>query len=301
MPSYRPDQGKLEDKAPFSRSDLEYLRQYFTVTPADTIFSPTTEERAQVSRLDDYLMARDALAKARRALEEEVEASDSPKIKGSTDGTPGTARRMVEVPGDPFFGHEVEDDPTLGISNEEYEGILGMVEQKTLARGGCKVEEEAGGGNQREPKEVIPRDEPNKYRYLKPLYISAHVEGVPVSKVFVDCGATVNILPYSLMKKLDNSKAGLIPSDVVMSSFVGDKSKPIGVLPVSIHTADEKPFETNAVQARIYDDNVGWVVLTGDDASGRPTRTTTQKVLKLGAENVRQDLASEVLIDLTSL
>ncbi|XP_021823317.1 uncharacterized protein LOC110764618 [Prunus avium] len=36
---------------------------------------------------------------------------------------------------------------------------------------------------------------------------------------------------------------------------------------VSIHPADEKPFETNAVQAWIYDDDVGWVVLTGHDAA----------------------------------
>ncbi|CAL2265842.1 unnamed protein product [Prunus armeniaca] len=56
---------------------------------------------------------------------------------------------------------------------------------------------------------------------------------------------------------------------------------------VSIHLADEKPFETNTVQARIYDDDVGWVVLTSHDASDRPTRTTAQKVLELGAENVR--------------
>ncbi|BFG20920.1 hypothetical protein CerSpe_071940 [Prunus speciosa] len=156
------------------------------------------------------------------------------------------------------------------------------------------------------------------------------------------------------MKKLDKSKEDLIPSDVVMSSFVGDKSKTIGVLPlkitvadqtrvaafyvvessvdynillgrdwihqsgcipsslfqllffwdgqkVSIHPADEKPFEANAVQARIYDDDVGWVVLTGHNAEGRPTRTTAQKVLELGAENIRQDSAREVLIDLTSL
>ncbi|CAL8993414.1 unnamed protein product [Prunus brigantina] len=118
------------------------------------------------------------------------------------------------------------------------------------------------------------------------------------------------------MKKLDKSKEDLIPSDKVMSSFVGDKSKTIGVLPlkitsgcipsslfqllffwdgqrVSIHPADEKPFETNAVQAWIYDDDVGWVVLTGHDVSGRPTRTTAQKVLELGAENVRQDSACE--------
>ncbi|CAL9000159.1 unnamed protein product [Prunus brigantina] len=282
-----------------------------------------------------------------------VEASDPPKIKASTDGTPGTARPMVEGPDDPFFGHEAEDDPTLGISDEEYEGILGTVEEKTLARGGREVQEKAGGENQQEPKqasmnmvlvlpsefsalggqtngldndvaeeqldqrqkmkeellvvafnEVIPRDEPNKDRHLKPLFISAHVEGLPMSKVFVDCGATVNILPYSLMRKLDKSREDLIPSDVVMSSFVGDKSKTIRVLPlkitmadqtrvaafyvvessvdynillgrdwihqsgckpsslfqllffwdgqrVSIHSADEKPFETNAVQARI--------------------------------------------------
>ncbi|CAL9019066.1 unnamed protein product [Prunus brigantina] len=161
--------------------------------------------------------------------------------------------------------------------------------------------------------EVIPRDERNKYRHLKPLYISAHVEGVPMSKVFVDCGAMINILPYSLMRKLDKLREDLIPSDVVISSFVGDKSKTIGVLPlkitvadqtrvaafyvvessvdynillgrdwihqsgcipsslfqllffwdgqrVSTYPADEKPFETNAVQARIYDDDVGWMI-----------------------------------------
>ncbi|CAL2270624.1 unnamed protein product [Prunus armeniaca] len=61
-----------------ARSDLEYLRQYFTVTPTDTIFGLTIEERARVSRLDDYLTARDALAKARQALKEEVEALDPP-------------------------------------------------------------------------------------------------------------------------------------------------------------------------------------------------------------------------------
>ncbi|CAL8135844.1 unnamed protein product [Prunus armeniaca] len=266
--------------------------------------------------------------------------------------------------------------PALGISDDDYDGIVRMIEGKTLASDGREVNKEAGRGNQRKPKEVsmnmvlvlpsefsaprgqtngldndvaeeqldqrpktkeellavafnevIPKDEPNKYRHLKPLYISTHVEGVPVSKVFVDCGATVNILPYSLMKKLDKSKEDLIPSDVVMSSFVGDKSKTIGVLPlkitvadqtrvaafyvvessidynillgrdwihqsgcipsslfqllffwdgqrVSIHPADKKPFETNIVQARIYDDDVGWVVLTGHDESGRPTRTT---------------------------
>lgn len=38
---------------------------------------------------------------------------------------------------------------------------------------------------------VIHRDEPNKYRPLKPLYSSAHVEGVPISRILIECGATV--------------------------------------------------------------------------------------------------------------
>ncbi|CAL8136573.1 unnamed protein product [Prunus armeniaca] len=277
---------------------LKTLRQRGSSLPVDPTRSYTRQterpeqegcqERARLSHLDDYLTARDALAKARQALEEEVAALNPHKIKASTDDTPGTARPMVEGPSDLFFGHEVEDDFTLGISDEEYEGILDMVEEKTLASGGCEAKEEAGGGNQQELKEVsmnmvlvlpsefsaprgqtngldndvaeeqldqrpktkeellavafnevIPRDEPNKYRHLKPLYISAHVEGVPVSIVFVDCGATVNILPYSLMKKLDKSKEDLIPSDVVMSSFVRNKSKTIGVLPLKITVADQ--------------------------------------------------------------
>ncbi|XP_021824643.1 uncharacterized protein LOC110765743 [Prunus avium] len=109
--------------------------------------------------------------------------------------------------------------------------------------------------------EVIPRSESNKYRHLKPLYILAHVEGVPVSKVFVDCGATVNILPYSLMRKLDKSKEDLIPSDVVMSSFVGDKSKTIGVLPLKITVADQ----TRVAAFYVVESSVDYNILLGRD------------------------------------
>ncbi|CAL9018713.1 unnamed protein product [Prunus brigantina] len=362
-PGHHPDQKALECEALFKESDLEYLRHYFSVTPADTLFGLTTEEKARVKRLDDYLNARDTLAEARQALESE---SFPPDTEAATQKSLQPKEPIVEGRGNPFFGHEPEDDDLLlETSDGEYEEILKTIEAEGEAGRGTQEETEftinmvlvlpsefsAPGGQVggldddvaeeqlgQRPKtkeellavafnEVIPRDDPNKYRHLKPLYISAHVEGVPISKVFVDCGATVNILPYSLMKKLAKTEKDLIPSDVVMSSFVGDKSKTVGVLPlkitvadqtrvaafyvvessmdynillgrdwihqagcipsslfqllffwdgrkVSIYPADEKPFETNAVQARIYDDDIGWVVLTGHDASGRPTRTT---------------------------
>ncbi|KAM1452986.1 hypothetical protein ACFXTO_002653 [Malus domestica] len=72
--------------------------------------------------------------------------------------------------------------------------------------------------------ELFHRSSSAKLHHLKPLYVTAHIEGYPVSKVFVDCGATINIMPVNVMKALRRSNDELIPSGITMSSFVGDKS-----------------------------------------------------------------------------
>jgi tRNA A37 threonylcarbamoyladenosine synthetase subunit TsaC/SUA5/YrdC len=48
LEAYLPDLKELEAKAPFTKEDLDYLRRYFTVTPTETIFGLTTEERSRV-------------------------------------------------------------------------------------------------------------------------------------------------------------------------------------------------------------------------------------------------------------
>lgn len=60
--------------------------------------------------------------------------------------------------------------------------------------------------------------------HLKPLYMTAYIESLPVSKVFVNYGATVIIIPLSVMKTLKGSKYEPIPSGITMSNFVDDKS-----------------------------------------------------------------------------
>ncbi|KAM2400268.1 hypothetical protein ACFXTH_036735 [Malus domestica] len=85
--------------------------------------------------------------------------------------------------------------------------------------------------------ELFPRSSSAKLHHLKPLYVTAHIEGYPVSKVFVDCGATVNIMPLNIMKALRRSNDELIPSGITMSSFVGDKSQTKGVLPLTVNIA----------------------------------------------------------------
>ena len=44
--------------------------------------------------------------------------------------------------------------------------------------------------------------------HLRPLYIKAHINGKPVSRVLIDKGAVLNVMPFSTIKKL--GKAGKI-------------------------------------------------------------------------------------------
>lgn len=75
--------------------------------------------------------------------------------------------------------------------------------------------------------------------HLKLLYVTAYIEGYPISKVFVNYGATCNIMLVFIMKTLHFSKDELIPSGITMSSFVGDKSHTKGVLPLEVNIADQ--------------------------------------------------------------
>ncbi|KAM1677920.1 hypothetical protein ACFXTN_034691 [Malus domestica] len=83
--------------------------------------------------------------------------------------------------------------------------------------------------------ELFPRSSSAKLHHLKPLYVIAYIEGYPVSKVFVDCGATVNIMPVNVMKALRRSNDELILYGITMSSFVGDKSQTKEVFPLAVN------------------------------------------------------------------
>ncbi|KAM1734117.1 hypothetical protein ACFX11_019650 [Malus domestica] len=84
---------------------------------------------------------------------------------------------------------------------------------------------------------LFPRSSSTNLHPLKSLYVTAHIEGYPVFKIFVDCGATVNIMLVTIMKALRRSNNEFIPSGIIMSNFVGDKSQTKGVLPLEVNIA----------------------------------------------------------------
>lgn len=62
--------------------------------------------------------------------------------------------------------------------------------------------EDDGANNAGDAKAIVfvKPDETATY-HIKPLYIKAHVDGVPINRVLVDNGERVNLIPYSSLKK----------------------------------------------------------------------------------------------------
>ena len=70
----------------------------------------------------------------------------------------------------------------------------------------------------------------SKARHLKPLYISAHINEKPISRVLVDGEVVFNVMPYSAVEKLRKSHKDLKKTNIVLSNFTGESTLALGVL-----------------------------------------------------------------------
>jgi hypothetical protein len=85
------------------------------------------------------------------------------------------------------------------------------------------------------PRPVIfekPRE--RNYMHLKDLYIKGYIKGQPVSRMLVDTGAVVNIMPYSVLRQLEHSVRDLIKTNITLSDFNRQTSEAQGVLSVDL-------------------------------------------------------------------
>jgi hypothetical protein len=85
------------------------------------------------------------------------------------------------------------------------------------------------------PRSVIfekPREK--NYRHLKALYLKRYINGQPVSRMLVDTGAAVNIMPYSVLCKLGHYVGDLIKTNITLSDFNGQTSEAQGVLSLGL-------------------------------------------------------------------
>ncbi|XP_050909444.1 uncharacterized protein LOC127123252 [Lathyrus oleraceus] len=74
----------------------------------------------------------------------------------------------------------------------------------------------------------------NMKNHLKPLLIRAKVEGVTINKVPVDYGATVNIMPHHILRKIGKYDTDIRSNNVVLSDYGGKTKSTMGVIMVNI-------------------------------------------------------------------
>ena len=68
------------------------------------------------------------------------------------------------------------------------------------------------------------------HRHLKALYMKRFVVGKPMTKMLVDGGAAVNLMPYTTFRKLGKGLGDLLETDMMLKDFGGKASRPKGQL-----------------------------------------------------------------------
>jgi len=76
------------------------------------------------------------------------------------------------------------------------------------------------------PRDAVFQKPKESGNHLKALYMRGHLNGKPISCMLVDGGAIVNLMPYSLYKKLGGKDEELIKSNMAVSGAGG--GDPIG-------------------------------------------------------------------------
>jgi hypothetical protein len=65
---------------------------------------------------------------------------------------------------------------------------------------------------------------------MKPLYVKGRLDGVPVNRIMINGGASVNIMPASLFKELGHRKGDLKWTNMSLSGFLGEPTEAKGIV-----------------------------------------------------------------------
>jgi hypothetical protein len=77
-------------------------------------------------------------------------------------------------------------------------------------------------------------DKAAKNRHLRPLYLRGYVNGKPLTKMFVDGGAAVNVMPYTTFRKLGMGPGDSTTTRIVLNDFAGNPSDTKGCVHVDL-------------------------------------------------------------------
>jgi hypothetical protein len=77
-------------------------------------------------------------------------------------------------------------------------------------------------------------DKPAKNQHMRLLYLEGYVNGKPLTKMFVDGGVAVNVMPYTTFRKLGMGPGDLTPTSITLNDFTGNTSDTKGCVHVDL-------------------------------------------------------------------
>jgi hypothetical protein len=69
------------------------------------------------------------------------------------------------------------------------------------------------------PREALFEKPEELSQHLKPLYVRGHIDGRPISRMLMDGGAAVNLMPYSVFKKLGREDDELVKTNLTLNGM----------------------------------------------------------------------------------
>jgi hypothetical protein len=72
------------------------------------------------------------------------------------------------------------------------------------------------------PKEVVFKKPKESSQHLKLLYIRDHINRKPISRMLINSGAAVNLMSYSIFKKLGREDVELVKTNLMLNGVGGN-------------------------------------------------------------------------------
>nr|AAM19047.1 putative retrotransposon [Oryza sativa Japonica Group] len=107
----------------------------------------------------------------------------------------------------------------------------------------CAVDEAEVAQFSLGPKDAVFEKPDESNRHMKPLYLKGHIDGKPVSRMLVDGGAAVNLMLYSLFKKMGRGVDELKKTNMILNGFNDEPTEAKGIFSVEL-TVGNKTLPT---------------------------------------------------------
>ena len=85
-----------------------------------------------------------------------------------------------------------------------------------------------------DPMTVFEKPAENERQHLKALFVKGRVDGQPMTKILVDGGAAINIMPYAVYQKHRKGDQDLTKTDMMLKDFEGNVSPVKGAICVEL-------------------------------------------------------------------